>query len=101
MAEEVTKTPHWSGTGQLRGGRWGIWFFVTVLKFLGVRIAYALSIPVAIYFSFVSPDVEATVDYHRRVFVEKPWWERGGKIFPPFFLFGPGLFDRVSILVDT
>src|SRR5437899_5988144 len=98
MAEEHKTAPHWSGTGQLRGGRWGIWFFVTALKFLGVRVAYVLAVPVAIYFSFVSPDVEATVDYHRRVFGEMPWWKRRWKLFLHFFSFGQALLDRVAIL---
>src|SRR5947199_8996577 len=58
---------HWSGTGRLRGGRSGIWFFITALRILGLRLTYALLPPVAAYFSFASPDVEATMDYHRRV----------------------------------
>ena len=31
MAGTDAKTNHWSGTGQLRGGRWGIWFFLMAL----------------------------------------------------------------------
>ncbi len=98
MAEDVTTAGHWSGTGRLRGGRWGIWFFMTALRVLGLRVAYALSVPVALYFSFVSPDVEATMDYHRRVFGEMPWWKRRWKVFRHFFSFGQALIDRSAIL---
>ena len=98
MGEESKPADHWSGTGRLRGGRWGIWFFITALRVLGLRLTYALSIPVAVYFSFVSPDVEATVDYHRRVFGPMPWWKRRWKLFLHFFSFGQALIDRVAIL---
>src|ERR1700728_2470597 len=29
MAADNLKKKHWSGSGQLRGGHWGIWFFIT------------------------------------------------------------------------
>ena len=76
MAADNPKTKHWSGSGQLRGGRWGIWFFITALRVLGLRITYLLSVPPAVYFSFASPDVAATMDFHRRIFGPMPWWKR-------------------------
>jgi predicted LPLAT superfamily acyltransferase len=89
---------HWSGTGQLRGGRWGVWFFITALRVLGLHVTYALSVLPAIYFSFVSPDVPATMDYHRRVFGQLPWWKRRWLVFKHFFKFGQALIDRTAIL---
>ena len=89
---------HWSGTGQLRGGRWGIWFFITALRVLGLRITYALTIPCAVYFSFASPDVPATMDYHRRIFGKVPAWKRRWLVFKHFFSFGRALIDRTAIL---
>jgi len=71
----MRQSGHWSGTGQLRGGRWGIWFFITALRVLGLRVTYALAIPVAVYFSFASPDVAATMDFHRRIYGRVPWWK--------------------------
>lgn len=89
---------HWSGTGRLRGGRSGIWFFITALRVLGLRLTYALLPPVAAYFSFASPDVGATMDYHRRVFAEVPWWKRRWLVFRHFLSFGIALIDRTAIL---
>jgi hypothetical protein len=51
MAAPVSSPPHWSGTGKLRGGRLGLWFFITALRVLGLRLTYALLAPPAIYFS--------------------------------------------------
>src|SRR3954471_8360102 len=89
---------HWSGTGRLRGGRSGIWFFITALRVLGLRLTYFLLPPVALYYSFVSPDIRATMDYHQRVFGHVPWWKRRWLVFRHFLLFGIALIDRTAIL---
>ena len=102
MTESGSRPVHWSGTGQLRGGRRGIWFFITALRVLGLRVTYALPVPVAAYFSFVSPDVQATMDYHRRVFGPQPRWKRRWRVFRHFLSFGRALIDRTAILAgDT
>ena len=102
MAADAPKTKHWSGTGQLRGGPSGIRFFVIALRVLGLRLAYVLTVPPAIYFSFASPDVAATMDYHRRIFGKVPWWKRRWLVFRHFLSFGRALIDRIAILAgDT
>jgi predicted LPLAT superfamily acyltransferase len=61
-----------------------------------------LLVPPAIYFSFVSPDVPATMDFHRRVFGPQPWWKRRWLVFKHFYSFGQALIDRIAILAgDT
>jgi predicted LPLAT superfamily acyltransferase len=92
------KTSHWSGSGKLRGGQLGIWFFVAALRILGLRLTYALSVAPALYFSFVSPDVPATMDYHKRIFGPQPWWKRRWLVFKHFLSFGRALVDRTAIL---
>ena len=102
MADSSAQVGHWSGTGQLRGGRGGIRFFITALRVLGLRLTYLLTVPPAIYFSFASPDVAATMDYHRRVFGPLPRWKRRWLVFRHFFSFGRALIDRTAILAgDT
>ena len=97
-----SESPHWSGTGKLRGGRWGIWFFITALRVLGLRITYVLLVLPAIYFSFVSPDVPSTMDFHRRMFGPQPWWKRRWLVFKHFLSFGITIIDRIAILAgDT
>jgi len=98
MAATNSQTQHWSGTGKLRGGRRGIQFFLGALRLLGPRLTYALLVPPAIYFTFASPDVPATMDYHRRVFGPQPWWKRRWLVFKHFFSFGQAIIDRTAIL---
>jgi predicted LPLAT superfamily acyltransferase len=88
----------WSGSGKLRGGKWGIWFFLTTLRVLGLRLTYALLAPPAAYFAYASPDVPATMDYHRRVFGTIPRWKRRWLVFRHFLSFGRALIDRTAIL---
>jgi predicted LPLAT superfamily acyltransferase len=82
----------------LRGGRWGIWFFITALRTLGLRVTYVLLLPVAAYFTWVSPDVPATMDYHRRIFGPLSWWKRRWLVFRHFLSFGRAIIDRTAIL---
>jgi predicted LPLAT superfamily acyltransferase len=86
----------------MRGGRWGVWFFITALRLLGLRITRALAVPVALVCASVSPDAAATMDFHRRVFGPQPWWKRRWLVFKHFLSFGRALIDRTAILAgDT
>src|ERR1700740_1349129 len=98
MAEQPSSPPHWSGSGRMRGGAGGVRFFLTALRWLGLPLSYALLVPPAIYFSSASPDVAATMDYHRRVFGPQPWWKRRWLVFRHFFSFGRALIDRTVVL---
>lgn len=89
---------HWSGTGQLRGGRNGIAFFTSLIRWCGPGVAYAFAILPACYFSFTSPDVPATMDFHRRMFGHVPWWKRRWYVFKHFLSFGRAIIDRTAIL---
>src|SRR5271154_7061274 len=95
----MSQSGHWSGTGKLRGGRLGVWFFITALRVLGLHLTYVLTVPCALYFSFVSPDVAATMDYHRRVFGAVPRWKRRWLVFRHFLSFGRAIIDRTAILM--
>ncbi len=101
MSSPEPKSKNWSGTGQLRGGRRGIGFFITAIRLLGPRFCYLLGIFPAIYFSFASPDVLATMDFHRRIFGTQPWWKRRWLVFKHFLSFGRALIDRTAILAGN
>jgi len=101
MVGSEAKATNWSGTGKLRGGRGGVRFFLTVLRVLGLQFTYVLLVPPAIYFSFVSPDVPATMDYHRRMFGPQPWWKRRWLVFKHFLSFGMALIDRTAVLAGN
>lgn len=101
MSSPGSSTSHWSGTGKLRGGRSGIWFFATAVRVLGLRVTYALAVFPAIYFSYRSPDVAATMDFHRRAFGPQPWWKRRWLVFRHFYSFGRAILDRTAILAGN
>jgi predicted LPLAT superfamily acyltransferase len=92
---------HWSGTGRMRGGRLGPWFFITALRLLGLRLTRCLVLPFAAGFALISPDVQATMDYHRRVFGPVPRWKRRWLVAKHFNSFGRMLVDRVAILAGN
>jgi predicted LPLAT superfamily acyltransferase len=98
MAARNSQFTHWSGSGQLRGGHFGIWLCLFIIRNFGVRISYALMFFPAVYFSFASPDIAATMNFHRRIFGKVPWWKRRWFVFKHFFSFGCALIDRVAIL---
>ncbi|MEK7779938.1 MAG: lysophospholipid acyltransferase family protein [Verrucomicrobiota bacterium] len=98
MSSPESKSKNWSGTGQLRGGKNGIAFFTTMIRFCGPEIAYLFAILPAFYFSFTSPDVPATMDFHRRMFGKVPWWKRRWYVFKHFYSFGRAIIDRTAIL---
>ncbi|MCO5051364.1 MAG: lysophospholipid acyltransferase family protein [Verrucomicrobiae bacterium] len=94
-------TQHWSGTGRLRGGPTGIAFFIKLIRWFGPTVAYGFAIPPALYFSFASPDVPATMDFHRRLMGPLPWWKRRWYVFKHFFAFGRAIIDRTAILAGN
>ena len=101
MNTPSSQTKHWSGTGQLRGGRFGIQFAITVIRVFGLRAAYVFAVLPAAYFSFASPDVPAAMDFHRRVFGPLPWWKRRWFVFKHFYSFGRAIIDRTVILAGN
>ncbi len=101
MNPPAPENSHWSGTGKLRGGARGIAFFIFIIRRLGLRFAYFIAIFPAAYFSFASPDVAATMDFHRRFFGRVPWWKRRWLVFRHFHSFGRAIIDRTAILAGN
>ena len=87
-------------TGRTRGGYFGNWFFVQLIRVLGLRGAYAWLVFVAAYFTFASPrSYRASVNYLQRVLGPKPWWQRPLLVYRHFFSFGVTLLDRLAVVI--
>lgn len=87
-------------TGRSRGGYFGNWFFVWLIRLLGLRSAYAWLVFVAAYFTVSSPRAyRASTDYLRRVLGPKPWWRRPPLVYRHFFSFGVTLLDRLAVVM--
>ena len=98
MSLPGSSNQHWSGTGKLRCGHWGIWIVIQTVSKLGLRAGYALAVLMSAIFSFTSPDVPAAMQFHRRVFGPLPWWKRRWMVFKHFYMFGRAIVDRIAIL---
>jgi predicted LPLAT superfamily acyltransferase len=87
-------------TGRTRGGHFGNWFFVQLIRVLGLRGAYAWLVLVAAYFTIASPhSYRASVNYLRRVLEPKPWWRHPLLVYRHFFSFGVTLLDRLAVVM--
>jgi predicted LPLAT superfamily acyltransferase len=97
-AASTKRDPRW--TGRSRGGHFGNRFFVTLLRWFGLRPAYTVLIPVALYFVFFAPAARrAARRYRCRVRAERrSWWRQWVADFCHFYTFGRILLDRVAVL---
>lgn len=92
--------PERAWTGRTRGGYFGNWFFVQLIRRLGVRWAYAWLVLVAAYFTVASPrSFRCSVDYLRRVLGPQPFWRWPVLVYRHFFSFGITLLDRLAVIM--
>src|SRR5512141_1686717 len=90
--------PAW--TGRTRGGYFGNWFFIQLIRRVGIWPAYAWLVPVAAYFTVASPQAyRASLDFLGRVFGPLPWWRRPFLVYRHFYAFGVSLIDRLAGLM--
>ena len=88
----------WSG--RMRGGYFGNWFFVQLIRLLGVRWAYAWLVFVAAYFTLAAPrSYRCSVDYLKRVVGPQPGWKWPVLVYRHFFSFGVTLLDRLAVIM--
>lgn len=89
--------PRWSG--RTRGGYFGNWFFLQLIRLFGPWPAYVWLVPVAAYFAVASPQAyRCSLDFLQRVFGPQPFWKRPLLVYRHFFSFGMALVDRVAVL---
>lgn len=87
----------WSGRS--RGGAFGTWFFITIVRLLGLRVAYLPLAFVAGYFLIGSPrGVRASAEYHRRLAGSLGPLRLLGRIYRQFYVFGMVLLDRLAMI---
>jgi predicted LPLAT superfamily acyltransferase len=95
---ETTVASRWSG--RTRGGYFGNWFFVQLIRVLGVRWAYAWLVFVAAYFTVASPAAyRSSVQFLGRVMDPQPFWKWPLLVYRHFFSFGVTLLDRLAVIM--
>jgi len=99
-AANPPKEVRWSG--RTRGGRFGNWFFVQVVRWLGVKWAYAWLVFVAAYFTVAGgPSRRASLDFLGRVFGPISFWKRPWLVYRHFFAAGVTLLDRLAVIMGN
>jgi predicted LPLAT superfamily acyltransferase len=97
--QKHTKSPtDWSG--RTRGGYFGNWIFVNVVRFPGLRFGYALLILVTFYYLIFAPKaVRASLNYRKRInYGGKSFFARALGTYLHFYSFGKILLDRVAAI---
>ena len=88
----------WSG--RTRGGYFGNWFFIQLVRWLGVWPAYFWLIFVAAYFTVANAVAyRATVEYWEHLLGPLPWWRRRLLVYRHFLAHGVTLVDRLAVLM--
>ncbi|MCC7377607.1 MAG: hypothetical protein IT581_23300 [Verrucomicrobiales bacterium] len=91
------ESPRWSGRS--RGGYWGNWFFIQLVRRLGLRWAYAWLVFVAAYFTLANRAAyRSSADFLQRVLGPVAWWRRPWRVYRHFFSFGVTLLDRLAVI---
>lgn len=104
MAEtQTTQDTHRRWTGRSRGGKWGHWIFIQLVRRIGLRPAYVLLVPVTLYMFLTAPKArQASQAYLQRVGLlqnSTPRIRRWWVMYKHFFTFGLLLLDRLAALV--
>lgn len=93
MASEDRKG--WNGKS--RGGGFGYAFFVFLIRYCGLRSAYAFLAFVVIYFIPCAPKATAAIwDYYRRR-RHLGRWRSVGQLYVHYYRFGQTLIDKIAI----
>ncbi|MBC8487904.1 MAG: lipid A biosynthesis acyltransferase [Bacteroidetes bacterium] len=87
-----------SWKGKTRGGLFGYRFFITILKFLGLPVAYFFLRFVVIYFFLFSPKSFRTTFYYFNKVLNYNVFFSFIKIYKSYFVFGQVLLDKIAIL---
>jgi predicted LPLAT superfamily acyltransferase len=88
----------WSG--RTRGGYFGNWFFVQLIRVLGVRWAYVWLVFVAAYFTLAGRQAaRSSVQFLERALGPRPFWKRPALVYRHFFSFGVTLLDRLAVIM--
>lgn len=97
-APETPPNVRWSG--RTRGGYFGNWFFVQLVRFGGLRCAYAWLVFVAAYYTVASPaSFRHSIQFLERVLGPQPFWKKPLLVYRHFFSFGMTLLDRLAVIM--
>lgn len=86
-------TRKWSGKS--RGGAFGHWFFIKLIKNCGIKSAYFFLALVVIYFIPFAPKSTRAIWYYNRCILKYGRLKSILKLYVHYFTFGQSIIDRV------
>jgi predicted LPLAT superfamily acyltransferase len=96
----VSAAPQW--TGKTRGGRFGNWWFIMLVRHVGLWPAYAWLVFVGAWFTvFARREAAASRQYLERILGRQAAWLWPVLVFRHFYSMGVTLLDRIAIINGT
>jgi predicted LPLAT superfamily acyltransferase len=87
-------------TGRTHGGYFGNWFFIQLIRWGGVWLAYFWLLFVAAYFTFAKGMAyRASAEYLERIYGPSSWTRRMLLVYRHFLAHGVTLVDRAAVLM--
>lgn len=83
--------------GKTRGGAWGYLFFIGLIRFLGVQVAYVFLGVVVVYFIPFAPKATASVWRYSRKVLKNGRLISLGMLFRNYYSLGQVLIDKIAI----
>lgn len=86
-----------SWKGKTRGGTLGYLFFIGLIRFLGVRMAYVFLVIVVVYFIPFAPKATTSVWHYSRRILKYNRWSSIRMLFRNYYVLGQILIDKIAI----
>lgn len=83
--------------GKTRGGKFGYLFFIYLIKYLGINVAYTFLAFVVIHFIPFAPKATASLWYYSRKILKRNVFRSISFLFRNYYRFGQILIDKVAI----
>lgn len=83
--------------GKTRGGAFGYWFFICLIRYLGITAAYGFLCLVVPYFIPFAPKATAATWFYARHILRYNRWQSVFFLFRNYYRLGQTLIDKVAI----
>ncbi len=85
----------WSGKS--RGGSFGHWFFIMIIRRIGIRAAYVFLSLIVIYFIPFAPKATQAIWRYNRHILGYGYFKSFFKLYAHYYVFGQTLIDKIAI----
>lgn len=98
MTTEVQAEEKWQG--KTRGGNFGYWFFIFLLRNLGLKFAYLFLRFVVVYFALFAPKASRSQYQYLKKAHHFSSFKAWISVIKNFYLFGQVILDKVALMAD-